>query len=385
MAVWKQILVSSSNISFLNNDVGYATTGSNTFYGNQTINGDVTVTGSLTAQQYIISSSVLYITESNYSGSNIFGNSLDDTHQFTGSVLVTGSSTLVGNQTITGSIYFASASTDAIISGVDRIFFDYTADYSPTTTGELVWNQGDSILEFGLSGSVGTLPTLKIGEQTIARVYNAQGTTITKGQVVFISGSQGNRIAVKLASATAEYGSANTLGFVLDDIPNGNEGYISTGGPLYGLNTIGLVAGQLIYLSSSAGEYTQTPPASPLHTVRLGFVERVHASAGSIYVKIDNGYELDELHDVLITNASIGDLITRSGSLWINSKQLSGSYGLTGSLFITGSLQVSIGSNTQPAMQVDSEGVFVLGKFNTTPSATEGAIIMSGSDFYIAT
>lgn len=233
---------------------------------------------------------------------------------------------------LTGSFYFASESNDSNIYNVDRIFFDYIADHSPTTTGELVWNQGDSTLEFGLSGSVGTLPTLKIGEQTIARVYNDQGTTITKGQVVFISGSQGNRIAVKLASATAEYGSANTLGFVLDDIPNGNEGYISTGGPLYGLNTIGLVAGQLIYLSSSAGEYTQTPPTSPLHTVRLGFVERVHASAGSIYVKIDNGYELDELHDVLITNALSGDLITRSGSLWINSKTLTGSYTLSGSL-----------------------------------------------------
>ncbi len=58
---------------------------------------------------------------------------------------------------------------------------------------------------------------------------------------------------------------------------------------------------------------------------------------GSIYVRIDNGYELGELHDVLdtTTTSSYGDLLVKSGSVWTNSNQLTGSYGLTGSLNAT--------------------------------------------------
>jgi hypothetical protein len=59
--------------------------------GNQTINGNLVVTGSLTAQQFIVSSSVMYVTESFASGSHVFGNDSSDTHQFTGSVYMTGS------------------------------------------------------------------------------------------------------------------------------------------------------------------------------------------------------------------------------------------------------------------------------------------------------
>lgn len=78
----------------------FATTASNTFYGNQTINGDLIITGSITAEQYIISSSVLYLTQSFSSGSTTFGNSLDDIHQFTGSLYVTGALVIPTVQTL---------------------------------------------------------------------------------------------------------------------------------------------------------------------------------------------------------------------------------------------------------------------------------------------
>jgi len=80
----------------------YATTGSNSFKNNQQItgslgvSGDVTVLGSINARQFnigIISSSILYT-----SGSNKFGDTGDDTHQFTGSVQVTGSFYVNGSQ-----------------------------------------------------------------------------------------------------------------------------------------------------------------------------------------------------------------------------------------------------------------------------------------------
>ena len=80
----------------------YATTGSNSFVGTQQltgslgVSGDVTVLGSINARQFnigIISSSILY-----QSGSNKFGDTSDDVHQFTGSVQVTGSLYVNGSQ-----------------------------------------------------------------------------------------------------------------------------------------------------------------------------------------------------------------------------------------------------------------------------------------------
>jgi hypothetical protein len=83
--------------------VGYnifATTGSNQFNGSQAITGSLTVTGQVVAQTLNVqqvTSSIVYS-----SGSNIFGNSLSNTQQFTGSVSVTGSLTVNGTSAVTG-------------------------------------------------------------------------------------------------------------------------------------------------------------------------------------------------------------------------------------------------------------------------------------------
>jgi hypothetical protein len=65
--------------------------GSHYFTGSQVINGNLTISGSITAQQYILSSSITNIVTETISGSSNFGNTLDDTHKFTGSILVSGS------------------------------------------------------------------------------------------------------------------------------------------------------------------------------------------------------------------------------------------------------------------------------------------------------
>jgi len=160
-------------------------------------------------------------------------------------------------------------------------------------TGIFRYDTGEKVPEVGIDGI-----TLKIGVQEYVRVYNDTPSTMLKGAVVYISGAQGNRVAVKLADATDESTSAGTIGIVAQSITAGAEGFVQVSGPMYNLNTIGLTAGALLYLSETAGQWTQTEPAPPAHGVRLAYVERVHASVGSIYIKVDNGYELGELHNV---------------------------------------------------------------------------------------
>ena len=78
--------------------------GSHYFTGSQFINGNLVVTGSIIAQEYIVSSSVSHITTQTVSGSSNFGDTLDDKHNFTGSVKITGSLNLKGDSDYTGSV-----------------------------------------------------------------------------------------------------------------------------------------------------------------------------------------------------------------------------------------------------------------------------------------
>lgn len=178
--------------------------------------------------------------------------------------------------------------------------FDNTPTNTPATDGSVFWDSGDGTLQLQMKGGA----TQKVGMNTFARVYNDSGVQLVKGDVVYISGAQGNRIAAKKAQANTESTAKNTFAIVVETIAAGAEGTVITEGPLYQLNTFGLTAGATLYLSpTTAGGYTTTQPQAPDHLVIIGFVERVHATVGSIFVKIANGYELEELHDVDLTES----------------------------------------------------------------------------------
>ncbi len=60
-------------------------------YVGTTLETGLNIDGDITANQFIVSSSITYMTSSYMSGSTMFGDTLDDTHQFTGSVSISGS------------------------------------------------------------------------------------------------------------------------------------------------------------------------------------------------------------------------------------------------------------------------------------------------------
>jgi hypothetical protein len=62
----------------------------------------------------------------------------------------------------------------------------------------------------------------------------------------------------------------------------------------------------MLYLSSTiAGGITNVRPVAPNHRVVIGYVEYAHAIHGKLYIKIDNGYELNELHDVFYATSAL--------------------------------------------------------------------------------
>jgi hypothetical protein len=76
-----------------------------------------------------------------------------------------------------------------------------------------------------------------------------------------------------------------------------------------------------LYLSpTTAGTWTTTKPSAPQHLVYVGIVIRSHPTQGVILVAVQNGYELDELHDVAIGTLANNDLLAYESStdLWKN-------------------------------------------------------------------
>ena len=168
----------------------------------------------------------------------------------------------------------------------------------------------------------GSLLTGVIAEKVIAKVYNADTIGLVRGDVVYSFGAHGDTMSVKLASNTSESTSSKTLGFVNETIAPGGTGYVTIAGQLTNLSIGSLTPGDALWLGSTAGSFTTTKPIAPNHTVYLGVVERANPGNGMIYVKVQNGYELNEIHDVLIASVSAGDVLRRNSSntLWVNTK-----------------------------------------------------------------
>jgi hypothetical protein len=157
---------------------------------------------------------------------------------------------------------------------------------------------------------------------TVVKAYvtNAEAVTITKGQVVYIFGAQGDRASVKLAKNTSDTFSSKTLGIVRANIAAGQAGWITTQGQVSGINLGAYSPGDVLWLDSVAGGFTATKPQAPYHSVFVGVVERANAGNGLIYVKPQNGVELDELHDVRITSLANNEIIRYNSTLgyWEN-------------------------------------------------------------------
>jgi hypothetical protein len=248
------------------------------------------------------------------------------------------------------------------------------------------------------SGSI-TIDATNAQELLTATVTNAEATPITKGQVVYIFGATGNRPSVKLAYNTGDATSAKTFGVVSDaSIAAGGTGTVTCVGVVDGLNLGTYSDGDTVYLGATPGSITATKPYAPNHLVYVGIIERANAGNGELYVRIQNGYELDELHDVQITTPpASGSLLIRDNtlSLWKAATLTAGTniavtngdaavtVGLTGTVAVanggtgvttstgTGSVVLS----TSPSLTTPNIGAATGTSFNLTGSGTLGTTL----------
>jgi hypothetical protein len=169
-------------------------------------------------------------------------------------------------------------------------------------------------------------------------VKNTTGTTIPKGSAVYVSGATGDNALISLASATSETTSSKTLGITAESIANDAFGHVIEAGYLTDIDTSATTAGAAAWLGNTPGSIVfVNPPAKPSHSVYLGVVVRVQAINGSILVKVQNGYELNELHDVNAGSPADGQALIwqDSTSQWVNGS-VSGGVGLDSVFMLMG-------------------------------------------------
>jgi hypothetical protein len=179
---------------------------------------------------------------------------------------------------------------------------------------------------------------------------NGLSGTITKGTAVYVTGSNGTNMLVGRASNTSEATSSKTMGLMQSDITTtgGNQtGFVITEGLLEGLNTAGQTAGDPVWLGVNGALIygLANKPYAPAHLVFIGIVTKVSAGNGEIFVKVQNGFELKEIHDVdLITTTPInGHVLGFDGTLWVN-KTVAGWLGFTP---VTNARTITINGTTQ--------------------------------------
>jgi hypothetical protein len=200
----------------------------------------------------------------------------------------------------TGAVVLTSADVGAL-SGLTSTDGSVTITSPTTTTRDL------------------SVATAASTTNVLVQVRNTTGATLTKSTVVYINGATGQIPTVAKALATSDATSAQTLGMMTADLANNSNGYVTAIGLITNIDTSAYTDGAQLYLSgTTAGAVTATKTYAPTHLVYVGVVEYAHPTQGKIFVKVQNGYELDEIHNVSAQSPSNGQTIIYNATtaLW---------------------------------------------------------------------
>jgi hypothetical protein len=264
---------------------------------------DLTVNGNLRVSQ-LVSASILY-----ESGSTLFGNTMDDTHTFTGSIYVSGS-----------------------ISTPEWI--DLATDSSVTAqTGRIWWDPDEATVNIGMNNGV----VLQTGQEThYPKVVNKDSVDIINGSLLMINPAditQGQRLAVVRWDGTQNYPSDYIVGIATADIPKNQEGYCTWFGyvrdisitelEVNGLKDAGETweEGQILYPHPTLrGGLTNVRPDSPYVKSTIAATVAINGINLTMLVRPKLGQRFEELYNVDFTSVQTGSLVYNSGSTWANTQ-----------------------------------------------------------------
>lgn len=262
-----------------------------------------------------------------------------------------------------GGVYLEVSNRDKILPSdfPDTYPISWTTGLLPIGRVSGLYAGSNIVFSSGIDGSL-TINSNGEAYRLVTTVFNRSQSPIPKFSVVYISGGQGDLPIISLALANGEPKSSKTFGVTEEIIPAMSSGRVVSYGNIIQVNTDayninapqGDVNGQVLYLSPTvSGGLTITKPYAPNHLVAVGTVIRTHQNEGVFNVRIQNGFELEELHNVATTGATSGQFIKYNGSLWRNSTLASSDIsdfssavsGISPNITISGTSGISVDKN----------------------------------------
>ncbi len=256
--------------------------------------------------------------------------------------------------TINGTTYDLSANRSWTIAGTAAVWGNISGTLSDQTDLQNALNakynnptgtisqyiRGDGTIA-NFPTIAGGLPTGGTAGQILAKIdatdYNAHwidnyatqtknevklGQTLTKGTPVYVSSANGTNMIVSAASNASEATSSKTLGLLETGGATNDLVKCVTFGLLAGLDTSTATAGDPVWLGVNGALIfgLANKPYAPAHLVYIGVVTRVQQNNGEIFVNVQNGFELKEIHDVSAQSPTNNDglFFETSTGLWKN-------------------------------------------------------------------
>jgi hypothetical protein len=171
---------------------------------------------------------------------------------------------------------------------------------------------------------------LTIFRDSVQRVYNPTGSTITKGSAVYVVGQNTGTPSVNNSKADAS-ATAGVFGVMISDALASAFGTVQIQGLAQNLNTNAFNAGDVLYVdATTAGALTATPPTDPNFVTRVAIVMVKSATVGQLFMDVDTAanLSLDNLNDVIISTPALDQVLRYNGTIWVNGNVGSSSAGV---------------------------------------------------------
>ena len=251
------------------------------------------------------------------------------------------------------------------LQNVNEINFDITPTSVVGGAGSLSWNSDDNAKTLELIGNnnVG----IKIGEENYYRIKAT--ATITKGQVLMLTGTVGASGGLTAAPATGLTAATGSyiIGLAKESAVTNDWIYVQEFGEVKGINTSGSSAGEtwangdiLYYNPAVTGGLTKNVPTAPNAKVQVAAVTYADASNGILFVRPTFEPRLNDLSNVYAISPSDGDVIVwdNTDSRWENRAQSTLTSGKATNLAggATGSLPYQSAADTTTFLAAGTDG-----------------------------
>jgi hypothetical protein len=206
--------------------------------------------------------------------------------------------------------YFVNTSGDTMTGNlntpsVSANYFDFNLTAVTTAAeGRLRWSDAYKTFLIGGPSAI----EMAAGQEVSIRVRNMTGSSMPKGSVVYVSGFNSNLPTVALASASSEAQTHKGLGVLKQALGDGDRGLMTVYGLIEDIDLGTYPVGNILYLSLTPGLFTSSYAPAKSHPELIGTVIQNGAN-GVLFVHIQHGYELNEIHDVSRLSASEGQTL----------------------------------------------------------------------------